>query len=138
MRQLIAIGRTVWGPKVPTLKGTELSLPYVQCFLCLVPSSVNVSIFHITCLGTFWTELVHINMNNWCLYFKLVTLLVNASSLVIFLFCTIWNHVQILNLLHVNNAPFSKLLIFSSFSTSCFLISDIAKLRQTNKNVLKY
>ena len=30
--QLMAIGRTMWGPKVPTLKGTEASLSYVQCF----------------------------------------------------------------------------------------------------------
>ena len=28
-RQLKTIGRTVWGPKVPTLKGTEASLSYV-------------------------------------------------------------------------------------------------------------
>ena len=48
----MVIGRTVWGPKVPTLKGTEASLSYVQCFLYLVPSSVNVSIFHITWLDT--------------------------------------------------------------------------------------
>ena len=27
--QLMAIWRTVWGPKVPTLKGTEVSLSYV-------------------------------------------------------------------------------------------------------------
>ena len=33
--QLLVIGRTVWGPKVPTLKGTEASLSYVQCFLYL-------------------------------------------------------------------------------------------------------
>ena len=33
--ELIAIGRTVWGPKVPTMKGTEVSLSYVQCFLYL-------------------------------------------------------------------------------------------------------
>ena len=26
-------GRTVWGPKVTILKGTELLLPYAQCFL---------------------------------------------------------------------------------------------------------
>ena len=43
--QLMAIGRTVWGPKVLTLKETEVSLSYVQCFLDLVSSSVNVSIF---------------------------------------------------------------------------------------------
>ena len=29
--------------KVPTLKGTEVSLSYVQCFLYLVSSSINVS-----------------------------------------------------------------------------------------------
>ena len=55
--QLMTIGRTVWGPKVPTLKGTEASLSYIQCFLYLVSSSINVSIFHITWLDTFWTEL---------------------------------------------------------------------------------
>ena len=31
--QLIVIGRTVWGPKVPTLKGTKVSLSYVQYLL---------------------------------------------------------------------------------------------------------
>ena len=41
--QLMVIRRTVWGPKVPALKGTEVSLSYVQCFLYLVPSSINVS-----------------------------------------------------------------------------------------------
>ena len=45
MGQLMAFGRTVWGPKVPVLKGTEASLSYVQCFLYLMSSSVNVSIF---------------------------------------------------------------------------------------------
>ena len=34
-RQLMAIRRPVWGPKVPTLKGTEVLLSYVQCFLYL-------------------------------------------------------------------------------------------------------
>ena len=34
--------------KVINLKGTELSLTYVQCFLYLVSSSIIVSIFHIT------------------------------------------------------------------------------------------
>ena len=43
--QLMASGRTVWGPKVPTLKGTEASLSHVQCFSYLVSSSINVSIF---------------------------------------------------------------------------------------------
>ena len=57
--QLMVIGKTVWGPKVPTLKGTEASLSYVQCFLSLVSSSINVSIFHITWLDTFQTDLIY-------------------------------------------------------------------------------
>ena len=51
--KLMVIERTVWGPKVPTLKGTEVSLFYVQCPLYFVSSSINVSIFHITWLDTF-------------------------------------------------------------------------------------
>ena len=58
MGQLMAVGRIVWGPKVPTLKGIELSLSYVQCFLYLVYSSIKVSIFHNTWLDTFWTDLI--------------------------------------------------------------------------------
>ena len=42
--QLMVIGRTMWGPKVPTLKGTEVSLSYIQNFLYLVSSSITVSI----------------------------------------------------------------------------------------------
>ena len=34
--QLMVIGRTVWGPKVPTLKRNEASLSYVQCLLYLL------------------------------------------------------------------------------------------------------
>ena len=56
--QLMEIERTVWGPKVPTLKGTEASLSCVQCFLYLLSASGNVSIFHITWLDSFWTDLV--------------------------------------------------------------------------------
>ena len=44
MGQLMGIG-TVQGPKIPALKGTEVSLSYVQCFLYLVSSSINVFIF---------------------------------------------------------------------------------------------
>ena len=33
---LMVIERTVWGPKVPALKGTEASLSYVQSFFYLV------------------------------------------------------------------------------------------------------
>ena len=53
MGQLIVIGRTMWGPKVPTLKGTEASLSYVQRFLYLVSSSIHVSIFHSTWMDIF-------------------------------------------------------------------------------------
>ena len=35
-------GRTVWGPEGPTLKGTEVSLSFVQCFLHPVFSSINI------------------------------------------------------------------------------------------------
>ena len=51
-------GRTVWSPKVPTLKETEVSLSYVQRFLYFV-SSINASIFHITWMDTFWTDLIY-------------------------------------------------------------------------------
>ena len=65
--QMMVIGRTVWGPKGPTLKGTEVSLSCVQCFLYLLSSSINVSIFHITWLDTFWTDLVYMTYNIICL-----------------------------------------------------------------------
>ena len=60
MGQLMLIGRIVWGPKVPTLKGTDTLLSYVQCFLYLLSSSINVSIFHITWLDTFLTDLIYV------------------------------------------------------------------------------
>ena len=56
MGQLMATGRTMWGPKVPTLKWTEVSLSYLQCVLYLVSFSINVPIFHSTWLDTFWTD----------------------------------------------------------------------------------
>ena len=43
---------------MPTSKGSEAPLSCVQCFLYLVSSSINVSIVHITCLDTFWTDLL--------------------------------------------------------------------------------
>ena len=51
--QLMENGRTVWGPKVPTLKWTEASLSYVQCFLYLVSSSISVFIFQQYVAGYF-------------------------------------------------------------------------------------
>ena len=59
--QLMATGRTVWGPKVPTLKGTEALLSCIQCFLYLASSSINVSISPITWLDTFWTEHIYLS-----------------------------------------------------------------------------
>lgn len=38
---------------MPTLKGTEVSLSCVQCFLYLASSSINVSFFYFTWLDTF-------------------------------------------------------------------------------------
>ena len=40
MGQLMANGRTVWCPKVPTFKGTQVPLSCVQYFLCLWSSSL--------------------------------------------------------------------------------------------------
>ena len=46
--QLMAIGRTVWGPKGPTLKGTEASLIHnVSCILYLLQ---QMSLFFILCV----------------------------------------------------------------------------------------
>ena len=53
--QLVVIGRMVWGPKVPTLKRIEVLSSYVQCFMYLVSSSINVSTFHIMWLDILWT-----------------------------------------------------------------------------------
>ena len=52
-RHLIAIRRTLWGPKVPTLKGTDATLSYVQCFLYLV-SSINVYFSY--CIAGYFLE----------------------------------------------------------------------------------
>ena len=55
--QLMVIGRTVWDPKVPTLKRTEALLFYKQCSLYLVSSSVNVFIFSYYMAGCFLDRL---------------------------------------------------------------------------------
>ena len=54
-------GTTVWDPKVLTLKVTKASLSYAQCFLYFL-SSINVCIFHIIWLYTFWTDLIYLCM----------------------------------------------------------------------------
>ena len=66
--QLVVMERTVWGPKVPTLKGTEASLSYVQCFFYLVSSSINISILYITWLDTSWTSYICV-----CVYTHIYT-----------------------------------------------------------------
>ena len=48
---------------MPTLKGTEASLFYVQCFLYLVSSLRNVSIFRSVWLDTFRTTLTYAIMS---------------------------------------------------------------------------
>ena len=53
MGQLVVTGRTVRGPKEPTLNETESALSCVQCFLYLVSSSINISLLHSTWLDTF-------------------------------------------------------------------------------------
>ena len=47
--------------KVPTLKGTEASLSCLcTVFLVSCIFFINISIFHITWLDTFWTDLIYI------------------------------------------------------------------------------
>ena len=41
-------------------KGTGVSLSYVQCFLYVVSSSINVSIFHSTWLDVFWKDHIYV------------------------------------------------------------------------------
>ena len=59
---LMVIGRTVWSPKVPTLKGTGGVI--VLCTVFFVSSSIKVFIFHIMWLDTFWTDLIFSPHNN--------------------------------------------------------------------------
>ena len=51
---------------MPALRQTEASLSYAQCVLYLVSSSINVinvSIFHMAWLDTFWTDLSIVRFN---------------------------------------------------------------------------
>ena len=54
MGQLMAIERTVWGPKVPTFEQDWGII--VPCTMFLICSSINVSISHIAWLDIFWTN----------------------------------------------------------------------------------
>ena len=60
--KLMVTGWTVWGPKVPALKGTEVPLSCVHCFSYLISSSINVSVFHITWLDIPFGKTLDIHM----------------------------------------------------------------------------
>ena len=60
MGQLMVTGRTVWGPKVPTLKGPEASLFLCRMFLETCIFFNKCLYFHITWLNTFWTDLIYV------------------------------------------------------------------------------
>ena len=66
--QLMEIGRTVWGPyshRCPLWRGLRCHCPIT---MFLVSSSINTSIFHITWLNTFWTDLVlYVLQGRWSL-----------------------------------------------------------------------
>ena len=83
MGRLTEIGRNVWGPKVPTLRGTEAPFSHVQCFLYLISSLINISIFHSTWLGTFWTYLV--TLNTYILPTQMASLILGTHSMMVFL-----------------------------------------------------
>ena len=53
--QQMAVGRTVWGPKVPPWRRLRHHCPVYNV------SSINVSIFHITWLDTFWADPLHVS-----------------------------------------------------------------------------
>ena len=94
MGQLLVIGRTVWSPKVPTLKGTEVSWSYVQYFLYLVSSSINASIFSYY-MARYLLEIPHMltntcNMNSnyiliteVCSYFFIIAWSLNTCQEII-------------------------------------------------------
>ena len=65
---------------MPTLTGTEVSLSYVHCFLCLVSSLVSVSIFHTSWLDTFCTDLVYTHIVKTVKITSLVLLLCYSFS----------------------------------------------------------
>ena len=56
MRQMVALGRTVWGLKVPTLMGMEASLFCVQCFLYLASSPINKCLHFSQCMAGYFLD----------------------------------------------------------------------------------
>ena len=116
MGQLMVTGRTMWGPKMPTLKGTEASLSYVQCFLYLESSSINVSIFHIVQLNTFWIDclFIYIKILNkiWLLlcFIKVVSHL-DFPMLLLFLFLSfVFSHLDFM--IHLISFFFCGYILF--------------------------
>ena len=75
--QLIVIGRTVWCPKMPTLKGTEASLSHVQCFFSFLNKFYCSSrVFYFLYLFNFylfifWYLVSSSDTNRKCLFFIL-------------------------------------------------------------------
>ena len=114
MGQLMATGRTVRGPKVPTLKRTDALLSY------LVSSSINVSTFHMAWLDTFWTDLVYIHFilkaslygsrpqNIFCNYH---TMLIRVNFLVSGRICVGFSNMLCKNRRYNNEKP-----LYSDFS----------------------
>ena len=93
-REFRVTGRTVWGPKVSTLKGTGASLSYIQCFLYLVSSSINVSIFHIMWLDSFCTDIYMLYLEFlliWCIYWCIYS---SMRKKEILLFATMWINLE--------------------------------------------
>ena len=72
-------------PKVHKLKGTEGSLSYAQCFLYLVSSSLNVSIFNTTWLNTSGQT----SYTNTCSFLKKIMLILVVMNwyLIMILIC---------------------------------------------------
>ena len=56
--QLMAIGRTVWGPKVPTLEGNWGIIVSCTMFLVSCIFFNKCLYFHFTWVDTFWTGLI--------------------------------------------------------------------------------
>ena len=109
--------------KVPTLKGIEVSLSYIQCFLHFVYSSINVSIFHST-----WLDILHVLFHST----DLVYILSNRKSRD----NNILNHIQyqwlgsppITDILQSPQAMSKESSTFSSLHTpSCILHTPHSK-----------
>ena len=129
-RQLMAIGRTVWGAKVPTLKGTKVSLFYEQWSLYLVSSPINILIFHITWLDTFWTDLVchiffiHSSVKGHSICFHILAT-VKSAKMNTEVVISLWDPGNLLTLNAWKSYSFSVSLLPSSF----FDLSQVSWIR---------